>query len=370
MRKHHPKNERIKRKYLTHLEEAKRCTLKTTDQVAAAITLFERSTNWKDFAAFHIEQAKAFKRKQYNTINSRTGKPLAKSTVHSRLMHLKAFFLWLAGQPGYKSKISYSDSDYFNPTANDTRIATAKRERPAPTLEQIACVVENLPTDTVIQRRDRALIALTILTGARDDAIASLSLKHVDLTNRTLDQDSRDVRTKYRKSQLTKFFPVGGDHEAIVANWVTELREEKLFGPDDPVFPMNKIGHNADQQFATIGIDRKHWKNAAAIRRIFKDSFTLSDLPYFNPHSFRKTLGQLGERICSTPEQFKAWSQNLGHDNVLTTFTSYGEVSKRRQAEILENLAGVDLVSSENVGGSALEEMEALIQRMKANNAA
>ncbi len=83
MRKRHPKNERIKRAYLAYLEEAKRNSTKTTDQVAAAIALFEQSTKWKDFAAFHIEQARAFKRRQYETVSPKTGKPIAKATVHS-----------------------------------------------------------------------------------------------------------------------------------------------------------------------------------------------------------------------------------------------------------------------------------------------
>ena len=48
----------------------------------------------------------------------------------------------------------------------------------------------------------------------------------------------------------------------------------------------------------------------------------------------------LGERTCRTPEQFKAWSQNLGHEDVLTTFTSYGAVSPHRQAEIILGLEG------------------------------
>jgi hypothetical protein len=33
-----------------------------------------------------------------------------------------------------------------------------------------------------------------------------------------------------------------------------------------------------------------------------------------------------------------AWSQNLGHENVLTTFTSYGVVSPLRQAAIIQAL--------------------------------
>jgi hypothetical protein len=30
-------------------------------------------------------------------------------------------------------------------------------------------------------------------------------------------------------------------------------------------------------------------------------------------HSLRSTLAQVGEQRCQTPEEFKAWSQNLGH---------------------------------------------------------
>jgi hypothetical protein len=36
---------------------------------------------------------------------------------------------------------------------------------------------------------------------------------------------------------------------------------------------------------------------------------------------------------------FKAWSQNLGHAHVLTTFTSYGAVAQHRQDEIMTQLA-------------------------------
>ena len=52
-------------------------------------------------------------------------------------------------------------------------------------------------------------------------------------------------------------------------------------------------------------------------------------------------LVQIGERICRTPEDFKAWSQNIGHDGVLTMFTSYGPVPTYRQGEIIARL-GID----------------------------
>ena len=52
-------------------------------------------------------------------------------------------------------------------------------------------------------------------------------------------------------------------------------------------------------------------------------------------HSLRHTLAQVGERLCQTPEQFKAWSQNLGHEGVLTTLFAYGTVPEGRQREIM-----------------------------------
>ena len=62
----------------------------------------------------------------------------------------------------------------------------------------------------------------------------------------------------------------------------------------------------------------------------------MAGLPSFNPHSFRNTLASLGETLCHSPEEFKAWSQNLGHEGVLTTFYSYGDVQEGRQADIFK----------------------------------
>jgi hypothetical protein len=76
----------------------------------------------------------------------------------------------------------------------------------------------------------------------------------------------------------------------------------------------------------------------ASIRQIFRAAFEQAGLRYFHPHSFRKTLARLGENLASTPEQFQAWSQNLGHEKVMTTLTSYGSVARHRQADIMREL--------------------------------
>jgi integrase len=338
MTKHHAENERIKRAYFTYLEEAKRMATASVDQVTAAIAEFERHTGHKDFRKFHIQQAKAFKAYLNAALNTEKGKPLAKATIRSRLMALKAFFQWLAGQPGYKSRISYHDAEYFNPSANDGRIATAHRTRSVPTLDDIRRVLAHMPTGTDVEKRDRAVIAFAILSGARDDAIASVSLKHVDLGARIVFQDAREVRTKNRKTFTSWFFPVGDDIEITVVDWIGFLTAQQQFGPDDPLFPTTKMGLNEEKLFSVLGLSRAHWKDAAAIRRIFKAAFESVGLPYANPHSFRNTLVRMGEEVYRTPEEFKAWSQNLGHEQMLTTFCSYGTVASRRQGEILASI--------------------------------
>jgi len=247
--------------------------------------------------------------------------------LHSTLTQLKRFFQWLAWQPGYKSRFQYSDAEYFNLSDKDTRIATTQREQKAPTLEQVKHVIASMPASTDIERRNRALVAFTLLTGARDSAIASMKLKHVDLIANSVNQDAREVKTKFSKTFNTFFFPVGEDIRGIVAEWVAYLREEKLWGNDDPLFPATQIAPGAALHFEVVGLKRDHWSSASPIRTIFRESFVGAGLPYFNPHSLRNTLVRLGQEICKTPEDFKSWSQNLGHEKVLTTFTSYGEVS-------------------------------------------
>jgi integrase/recombinase XerD len=342
MRTHSPENERIKRAYFIYLKEARRLSEHSIDAAAAALCKFEEYTKYRDFKRFHIQQAMGFKRKLSDQVSQRTGEKLSSSTLFASLNALRAFFHWLAGQQGYRSHLTYADADYFALSEKESRIAKATHERPAPTLEQIVHVVREMPSTSDIELRNRALIAFTLLTGARDGAIASLKLKHVDVQQGRLLQDAREVRTKFSKTITTWFFPVGDEIRLIVTDWVEHLRKDRLFGDSDPLFPATQVGFNEDKCFQADGLARLGWSNATPIRRIFKQAFIAAGLAYANPHSFRKTLAQLGERVCRTPEEFKAWSQNLGHEQVLTTFSSYGQVAHDRQAELIRGLGRPD----------------------------
>ncbi len=338
MTRNNPENERMKRRYFAYLKEARGRSEQTIDCVAKALHRFESHTKFRSFKLFHIKHAISFKKVLAAQRAVRSGKPLSKATMASTLGALKAFFLWLAGQPGYKARIAYSDAEYFSLLEKDRTVARASRERPAPTLAQINHVIDTMPAESAIERRNQALVACALLTGARDGALASFKLKHVDLVEGCVHHDAREVNTKFSKSFTTWFFPVGGQARDIVTNWIVWLQREMLWGPDDPLFPAPLVGQGPDRLFQVQGLARRHWSNAGPIRKIFKVAFTGAGLPYFNPHSFRNTLVQLGEKLCDSPADFKAWSQNLGHEKVLTTLTSYGKIAPRDQAEIIRSL--------------------------------
>lgn len=330
------------------------------DAVAKTLSRFEESNRHKDYGRFHREQAVAFKRKLDEQTSVRTGKPLSRATVHSTLSAVKAFFFWLAGQPGYKSKIAYDDANYFNLSDKDVRIADATRQRPVPTMDQINHVLASMPAASDIELRNRSLIAFTILTGACDGAMASLKMKHIDIVEGVVHQHARDVRTKASKSFRTWFFPVGGDALEIFKSYCQHLRDKLLWGDDDPLFPATLIAIDRSGGFAPCGLRRENWKTAGPIRDIFKAAFEAAGLPYFNPHSFRNTLVQLGERTCTTAKTFKAWSQNLGHEQVMTTFNSYGSVAPHRQAELIR---GLGINNAQEPASHELKELMAAVAK-------
>lgn len=337
MSKINPQNERIKRDYLRFLKEARGKSEATLDAIRKALARFEDYTGARDFKTFRREQAIAFKEHLAETSGLRSGEALSHSTQTSTLAALKEFFTWLAWQPGFKSKIHVPDIEYLSPSNKDSATAKAPKLRDFPSLEQIRAVIAAMPTETVVDRRNRALVAFAILTGIRDRALVSLCLRHVDMskTPPLVRQEPDRVATKFAKSINTFFFPLGDDLTEMAQEWIEELRVTHLFAPNDPLFPKTKVRQGQDKGFEAFGIEARHWRDASPVRAIFRQAFERAGLPYLPPHSFRHTLGHLMQKTCRTPEQIKAWSQNLGHENIATTLTSYGKIDPHRQGDVI-----------------------------------
>jgi integrase len=352
-------NERIKRGYFRYLREATGRDEATIDGVARSLARFEEATGGKDFKRFHREQAVAFKARLSAAVSARTRERLSKATMLATLRELRAFFVWLAREPGFRKAIAHADADYFNMPDKDVAVARARREKPVPTLDQVRQVLAAMPTANVRERRNRALVACAMLTGARVRALTSFQLRHVDLTGGFVEHDARTVRTKAAKTFRTYFMPVDQGASAILSAWIDELVRKHLWGPDDPLFPATEMGLGPDGAFAPVGLSRRGWASSEPVREIFRQAFASAGLPYFNPHSFRSMLVRHAMSLNLSAEAVKAWSQNLGHADVLTTFTSYGEVPVHRQGELVR-------ASSEKLGDSAEREQIAALEAVLA----
>ena len=254
MRKVIEENERMKCKYVFYLEEADGLDEKSTDKVLAAILKFEQSTGFKPFKRFHIEQAAKFKTYLSQAKNQR-GQPLSHSTVDATLTLVRKFFHWLAGQAGYKKVLTYSDTRYFNNNRKSARIAHTANDKEAPSPEAAFHAFQAMPSATEFERRDKALFAFFMLTGARVGAVASLRLKHIDLFNGKVFQDPREVNTKAAKYIDTVFMPVDAAYLECFTKCVNYLHRKVLWPSRCPISQgANGAGENgwvsSDRAFA------------------------------------------------------------------------------------------------------------------------
>lgn len=335
MPKHTSDNLRIKRKHLVWLKDAKGLSQSSIDKAAASIAIYDRWLKGKDYRAFHSERARAFKRHLQGLRNERTGAPLSAATINGVLRDVMKLLDWMADQPGYKSRISRADVAYLTPDRKSEQARRSTLWKPHPSHEQLNHLLSIAPAETVVQRRERALIAFLFLTGSREGAAITVQLRHVDLANKCVQFDGRSVDTKFGKSFTTSFFPFGDDVERILRDWITELRQDHLFSDTDPLFPKTRVAVGPSRRFEALGIAREPWAGPSSAARIFKQAFVNAGLPPFSPHRVRDTIAELAKLHCRTPEDYKAWSQNMGHNDVMTTFSSYGSVSPGRQVELM-----------------------------------
>lgn len=325
------KNERIKRAYRIFLKEADGKADATIEQIMKAIERYEACTSRADFGTFDQRKAVRFK-------DHMAAQELAKATILSTVTALKRFFGWLSHQSGYRSRIRRTDIEYLNLADRDIRAAKAPADRPAPSLDQVRKAFAGMPTKTTIDRRDRAVFALLGLTGIRDGALITLKLKHFNETDLRILQNPNEVATKNAKRIDTFLIDIASELKAALIDWKHHLVEKELFSPTDPLFPKTAIGQDRNDCFVAVGLSREHWASAQSVRNLVKAAFEAVGLPYFHPHTFRHMLVEQAYRLCRTPEQFKAWSQNFGHEDVLTTLRSYGKIDLQRQRQILQSI--------------------------------
>jgi integrase/recombinase XerD len=326
------KNERIKHRYFKYLVGAKQKSTKSADQARKMIMKFEDFTHYGDFSNFNSQIAIGFKEYLLHKGKNGTGEIYSQHTVNSALANVRDFYIWLSNEQGFRKAIKPNDIAYLKPSLKELAMTRTQGFRNFPTIDQIKTVIFAMPSETDIQKRDRALIAFIAITAVRDGVICGLKLKHINLARELVHQNPMDMETKYSKEIFTFFFQIDDEIKAIFVDYFKWLQKEKLFGMNDPLFPKAKVS------FEKIEITKFHASGAAMVYKIFKEAFEMAGVEYFEPHTFRHTLVHYGEDHCKTPAEFKAWSQNLGHENVSTTFGSYGRIDVYNQGNLIKKV--------------------------------
>ena len=352
------KNERIKRKFFRWLKEADGCCVSTVNNIEKAIILYEDFTKNDDFVRFNPDRAIKFKKWLKN--RQHRGKAIALTTYHTYLRYLRKFFSWLAWQNGYKSKISPDVVDYLKITEKEERMATQYIPRNYPALEYVLNLVKSIKVITEIDKRDRALIAFTLLTGMRDNAIVSLPLGCFDEENLVIKQNPlQGVQTKFSKYISSVLFRFDKLLVKYVLDWVKHLKN-KGFGSQDPLFPKSKTEKLEGFSFVeSREVEAKFWKNASRLREIFKSRAKDADLKYFPPHTFRHLAIDLALKRCKSGDQIKAISQNFGHEHIATTLSGYANYTPQKLGDVLSQLNfSANLTETDN---DTLEKIRQLV---------
>jgi integrase/recombinase XerD len=319
-------NEVIKRRFFEHLKGGEGFDASSVNKFAEAVSQWQIFSENDDFGNFTKDKATAF-REWLNTRATKTkaGK-LSLVTQYNYLRRVKRFFSWLSDQPDYKNRIRKTDVDFLRLSKKDARIATSGTTRKMPTFEEIRKVIETININNEIDMRDRALISFALITGMRISAIVTIKMKNFDVVTKQIDQNPADgVHTKNGKKILTTFFPIGwSEPEKYFLEWYDHLKA-KGASADDPIFPSTLKGFSSSKNtYSKILVSEDFWSSAGGARKIFEKRCQDAGVPYYHPHSFRHLIVSIMSKTRLTEEEKRAVSLTLGHENVGTTFSSYG----------------------------------------------
>ncbi len=355
----------MKRKYFDWYRGAEGMSELTIRAVEKAIEKYEDSTQSEDFALYNDKKAELFKRYMATTPGKQSGSPLNLRSRYALLRHVRNFFAWLSGQPGYKSRVHPSDIQYLQLSKNERKQAIAPGDPHYPTLEQIKAMC-SFPVVSEVDMRDRALIAFTALTGMRDRAIVTLRFGCYDPDEKLIKQlPSMGVETKFRKDIYTTLLAFDNELFGYFSEWYEHLRKDRHFDGSDPLFPSTEIGwiSNTHRAYMAKGVSKSFWAEAGSMRVIFRDRCKQMGLPYYYPHSFRHFVTNMAERYITTPEQMKALSQNLGHEHIATTYRAYGAIERQRVGQIVRSIDFGQTVADKQAGEIAKVVTEILKQK-------
>lgn len=227
-----------------------------------------------------------------------------KSSIHRKVAALRTFFKFLCREGVIE----------VNPAK---LVASPRVERKLPnhlTIEQMVKFIETPEVETVLGKRDRAMLELLYASGVRVSELVTLDLSDIDFNNNSL-----RVKGKGRKERIAPF----GEHAKKALQDYLSVRGELLLEADhdkaDPsaVF-MNYQGTRITPRSVGRMID-KYVKQCAEVHHI-------------SPHSLRHSFAT---HLLDAGADLRTIQELLGHARLSTT-QQYTHVSMDKLMEVYD----------------------------------
>ncbi len=227
-----------------------------------------------------------------------------KSSIHRKVASLRTFFRYLCREGILE--------------VNPAKLVSSPRvERKLPnhlTIEQMVKFIETPETDTVLGKRDRAMLELLYASGIRVSELVNLNLHDIDFSNRTV-----RVKGKGRKERIVPF----GEHAKAAIQSYLGVRGELLIEAEpDKLDAMAVFMNYQGTRITTRSVGRmvdKYVKQCAAIHHI-------------SPHSLRHSFAT---HLLDAGADLRAIQELLGHARLSTT-QQYTHVSMDKLMEVYD----------------------------------
>ncbi|MEQ8737595.1 MAG: hypothetical protein RID59_03385 [Hoeflea sp.] len=328
-------NERIKYGFITY---CRRFNQKTTDAIMLAVCRMEAFLGRKDFCRYTLEDIDRYRTEFRRCLAVSGADQLSRSTVTHQVSHIRRFLEWLIQQDGM-GKLPRSLPDYIRLSKADTARVSKPKPRPYPTDDEAVLLVSSMPGRSLVEQRDQAIVATSVLLGTRAYATASLLIRHIDLEKRCAYQIATEMRIKNSKTQTTYFFPGDPIFEHKLVEWIRKLSSLGATA-DDALFPPDEDLHRASSWQIGGRKTIEPWTTSGGVEKAFRRASKAAGLPYFNPHSARHNVFLRRDKYCSNWRQRKAWSRNGGHENEAITERNYAKVTDEECRTIFSDFAG------------------------------
>jgi len=326
--RHNEANEIVKYQFFEELKHVQQKDPKTVRQHVNAIHEFELATGFKGFKSYTAEDAKVFKHHLNNKKNKRTGQSISRSLYANYVAHVRTFFEWLYKNAKGYTKLKPRDIAYLKVTQNEANQAKATNYQESHEVAGLLATIRNMPEQTIVEKRNKAMFSLVLLTSARISSLQTArvgSVKYMkEFDNWAFLQNPKTHKTKFAKN-ITSFF-VGQCQDIIdnIANWQAYIVSQG-FRDNDYLFPRTKSGFNKQGE-PIVELTKEVIKSDTVIRDALKDALTLNGLKYISPHKFRHSITREARKSGANTDTLIALAENFGQKTGMATLiANYGD---------------------------------------------